>query len=185
MTLLKHHGVSNHPQVDFLFNSLSRLTTKNTSKLLITGRSWGESRQVDSPGKGPLIRKVFSYYDVILHWVNDIFIDRTFSQPNPLDRPLLGVGSFARGRGSLSPLRPLNDVTHRPALPSIGSLPSLGGPLPPFGATGEGPKKSSKKDKTKKEKREKPAPGFNNVDLRVNGKYGELLDVQFRSWIYF
>ena len=39
----KHHGVSNHQQLNCLFNSLFRLTAKEISKLWITGPLWGES----------------------------------------------------------------------------------------------------------------------------------------------
>ena len=38
----KHHGVSNRWQLNCLFNSFSRLTSKETSKLCITGPMWRE-----------------------------------------------------------------------------------------------------------------------------------------------
>ena len=44
ITVMLHecHGIQNHHQLDCLFNNIIRLTTKNTSKLRITGSLWGE-----------------------------------------------------------------------------------------------------------------------------------------------
>ena len=43
MTLHKHNGITYHWQIDCLFNSLLRMTTKKTSKLHITRPFWGET----------------------------------------------------------------------------------------------------------------------------------------------
>ena len=55
------YGVSNHRQLDCLSNSLYRLTSKDTSKLRITGRLWGESTgdRWFSPTNGPWFGKRF------------------------------------------------------------------------------------------------------------------------------
>ena len=42
-----HHGISNHWQLNYLFQSLSRLTTKKPSKLCITGPSFIKPDQLD------------------------------------------------------------------------------------------------------------------------------------------
>ena len=43
VTSRKHHDVSNHRQLDFLFNTLMLITTKKTPQLRITGPLWRES----------------------------------------------------------------------------------------------------------------------------------------------
>ena len=42
-TSYEHRGVKSHRQIDHYFNSLLRLTAMKTSKLIITGPSWGKS----------------------------------------------------------------------------------------------------------------------------------------------
>ena len=63
----KHYGISNHWQIDCLFSSLFRWTTKTVSKLHIIEPFVRESHQwlVDSPHKGPVIQKPLSCHDVV------------------------------------------------------------------------------------------------------------------------
>ena len=42
VTSHEHHGVSNHPELNSLFNQLFRLTINKTPKQHITGPLWGE-----------------------------------------------------------------------------------------------------------------------------------------------
>ena len=60
-------GVSNHRQLDCLLKTLFKLTTKKQI-IRITGPLWGEStlQRVDSPHKGPVMRKTFPCHDVIM-----------------------------------------------------------------------------------------------------------------------
>ena len=61
----EHDGVSNCWRPNFLLNRLFRGRTKKTSKLCITGLCEGNS-PVNSSHKGPVMRKMFSFDDVII-----------------------------------------------------------------------------------------------------------------------
>ena len=62
-----HDSVSNHHSHDCLLNRLFRLTSKETSKLRVTGLCVGNSPgPVNSPHKGPVTRKMFPFDDVIM-----------------------------------------------------------------------------------------------------------------------
>ena len=70
------HGVSNHRQVDCLF---TRLRTQKTSMLRIIGRFviGNHKCSVDSPLKGPVTQKLFSWHDAIkarLQFISFFFI---------------------------------------------------------------------------------------------------------------
>ena len=66
----EHHDVSNHWQINCLFNSLFRLTTEeHQSFSLWTSHYWPFVRGihqslVDSPHKGPVMQKVFPIHDI-------------------------------------------------------------------------------------------------------------------------
>ena len=66
---LRHNdndGVSNHQPHGCLPNRLFRRRSKKTSKLRVTGLCVGNSPgPVNSPHKGPVTRKMFSFDDVI------------------------------------------------------------------------------------------------------------------------
>ena len=62
-------------QLDFLFNGLFRLTTKQTSKLSITDHMWRES--ADYPHKGPVMRKAFPGHGVIVSVIVTKFTNTT------------------------------------------------------------------------------------------------------------
>ena len=66
----RHNGrdsVSNHQPRDCLLNRLSRRTSKKTSKLRVTGLCARNSPgPVNSPHKGPVTRKMFSFDDVTM-----------------------------------------------------------------------------------------------------------------------
>ena len=83
-------GVSKHRRHAWLFNRFLRRRSKKTSKLRVTGLCRGIHQwSVDSPHKGPVTRKMFSFDDVIMYtvcsWympskldsviVNDVFYD--------------------------------------------------------------------------------------------------------------
>ena len=63
-------GISNHRQINCLFDHLFRQTSNATSNLYLTGPLWGESSGecwlVDSPHKELIIQKGFAYLDVIM-----------------------------------------------------------------------------------------------------------------------
>ena len=60
-------GVSNHQPHGCLLNRLFRHRSKKTSKLRVTGLCAGNSPgPVNSPHKGPVTRKMFSFDDVIM-----------------------------------------------------------------------------------------------------------------------
>ena len=62
-----HDGVSNHQPDGCLLNRLFRRKSKKTSKLRVTGLCVGNSPgPVNSPHKGPVTRKMFPFYDVIM-----------------------------------------------------------------------------------------------------------------------
>ena len=60
-------GVSNHQPRDCLFNRLFRRRSQKTSKLRVSGLYVGNSSvTLKSPHKGPVTRKLFQFYDVIM-----------------------------------------------------------------------------------------------------------------------
>ena len=62
-----HDGVSKHQPHSCLLNRLFRRGSKKTSKLCVTGLCVGNSPgPVNSPHKGPVRRKMFSFDDVIM-----------------------------------------------------------------------------------------------------------------------
>ena len=63
VTVTSHdrHGVSNHQQLDYLFNSLIRLITRKISLMALC--QWWPNR---SPDKGAVTRKAFLCHDVIM-----------------------------------------------------------------------------------------------------------------------
>ena len=62
-----HDGVSNHQPRGCLLNRLFTRRSKKTSKLRVTGLGAGNSPgPVNSPHKGPVTRKMFPFYDVIM-----------------------------------------------------------------------------------------------------------------------
>ena len=62
-----HGGVSNNQPHDCLLNDLFRRRLKKTSKLRVTGLCEGNSPLTgDSPHKGPVTRKMFSFDNVIM-----------------------------------------------------------------------------------------------------------------------
>ena len=62
-----HNGVSNHQPHGCLLNRLFRRRSKKTSELRVTGLCVGNSPgPVNSPHKGPVTRKMFSFDDVIM-----------------------------------------------------------------------------------------------------------------------
>ena len=64
-----HDGVSNHQPHHCLLNRLFRRRSRKTSKLRVTGLCVGNSPgPVNSPHKGPVMRKMFPFDDVIM-WV--------------------------------------------------------------------------------------------------------------------
>ena len=70
-----HDGVSNHQPDGCLLNRLFRRRSKKTSKFRVTGLCVGNSPgPVNSPHKGPVMRKMFPFDDVIMsslagsHW---------------------------------------------------------------------------------------------------------------------
>ena len=68
VTPYERHGVSNYRKLDCLFNSLFKLTRKETSKLRITDLLWKESQgdRWDSLHKGPVMAKSFQCSDSII-----------------------------------------------------------------------------------------------------------------------
>ena len=72
VTLHERHGVPDH-RIDCLLYSLFMLTSKETSKVHITGALWGESPRVASPHKGLVMWKLFSCHDVIMWRLWDPF----------------------------------------------------------------------------------------------------------------
>ena len=66
-----HDGVSNHQPHGCLLKLLFRRRSKKTSKLRVTGLCVGNSPgPVNSPHKGPVTRKMFSFDDVIMEDVS-------------------------------------------------------------------------------------------------------------------
>ena len=66
----EHRDVSNHQQLNHLFNSLFRLTPKQTSKHHIAALLWGKPtchQWVDSPHKWPVMLKVVILTQSSLH----------------------------------------------------------------------------------------------------------------------
>ena len=64
-----HDSVSNHQPHGCLFSRLFRHRWKKTSKLRVTGLCVGNSPgPVNSPHKGPVTRKMFTFDDVIMQW---------------------------------------------------------------------------------------------------------------------
>ena len=63
--LNERDGVSNHQPQDCLLNRLFRRRSRKTSKLRVTGLREGNS-PVNSLHKGPVIRKMFPFDDVIM-----------------------------------------------------------------------------------------------------------------------
>ena len=62
-----HGGVSNHQPHCCLLNRLFRRRSKKTSKLRVTGLCAGNSPgPMNSPHKGPVMRKMFPFDDVIM-----------------------------------------------------------------------------------------------------------------------
>ena len=62
-----HDGVSNHKHHGCLLHRLFRRRSKKTSKLRVTGLCEGNSPgPVNSPHKGPVMRKIFPFDDVIM-----------------------------------------------------------------------------------------------------------------------
>ena len=62
-----HCGLSNHQPHGCLLSALFRRRSKKTSKLRVTGLCVGNSPgPVNSPHKGPVTRKMFSFDDVIM-----------------------------------------------------------------------------------------------------------------------
>ena len=62
-------GVSNHQPHNCLLNGLFRPKSNKTSKLRVTGLCVGNSLgPVNSPHKGPVTQKMFSFDDVIMLW---------------------------------------------------------------------------------------------------------------------
>ena len=76
----ERYGISNHLEIDSLFNSLSRLSITNSSKLCITVPFWG-NRPMDSPQKGFIILEAFPCHDVIIHVVE---LNKVSQSPNKL-----------------------------------------------------------------------------------------------------
>ena len=70
-------GFPNHQPYDCLLNRLFMSRSKKTSKLRVTGRSAGNSRQVNSLHKGPATRRMFPFDDVIMlksvKWIVNIY----------------------------------------------------------------------------------------------------------------
>ena len=65
-----HDGVSNHQPHGCLLNRLFRRRLKKTSKLRITGLCVGNSPgPVNSTHKGPVMRKMVPFDDVIMQWI--------------------------------------------------------------------------------------------------------------------
>ena len=65
-----HDSVSNHQPHGCLLNHLFRRRSKKTSKLRVTGLCVGNSPgPVDSPHKGPVMRKMFPFDDVIMSYL--------------------------------------------------------------------------------------------------------------------
>ena len=63
-----HDGVSNHQPHGCLLNRLFGRRSKKTSKIHVTGLCAGKSPgPVNSPHKGPVTRKMFTFDDVIMH----------------------------------------------------------------------------------------------------------------------
>ena len=64
-----HYGVSNHQPHGCLLSGLFRRRSNKTSKFRVTGLCVGNSPgPVNSPHKGPVTRKMFSFDDVIMLW---------------------------------------------------------------------------------------------------------------------
>ena len=64
-----HDGVSYHQPHGCLLKRLFRRRSKKTSKRHVTGLCVGNSPgPVNSPHKGPVMRKMFPFDDVIMHW---------------------------------------------------------------------------------------------------------------------
>ena len=62
----ERNGVSNHRLLDGVLNRLFRRRSKKISKLCVTGLRGIHRSPVDSPHKGPVVRKIFPFNDVIM-----------------------------------------------------------------------------------------------------------------------
>ena len=63
----EHDGVSNYRRLECLLSRLFMRRSKKTSKLCVTSLSLGIHRwPVDFPHKGPVMRKIFPFRDVIM-----------------------------------------------------------------------------------------------------------------------
>ena len=77
-----HYSVSNHQPHGCLLNRLFRRRWKKTSKLCVTGLCVGKlPGPVNSPHKGPVMRKKFLFDDVIMRWV--LAFTHAFSKEAP------------------------------------------------------------------------------------------------------
>ena len=75
----EHDGVSNHQPHGCLLNRLFRRRSKKTSKLRVTGLYVGTSPgPVNSPHKGSVTRKMFSFDDVIMI-IDDVLMSQNKS----------------------------------------------------------------------------------------------------------
>ena len=102
ITLTSHgcHGISNHCQLDFLFNSLFKLTTNKTLKLCIIGLLWRETTCAlltiwasNLPVDSPLKRPVIQCFHVIATW--NLECANTFSQIVILQDTKIQVNLFS------------------------------------------------------------------------------------------
>ena len=64
VTSHERHGVSNHRQMECLFNSLFRLITKKT--IITVSLWWGPTIMSGSPHKATVIRRTFPCHDAIV-----------------------------------------------------------------------------------------------------------------------
>ena len=85
----RHNGrdcFSNHQPHDCLFKCSFRRRAKKTSKLHVTGLCGGNSRwPVNSPHKGPVTRKMFSFDDVSVYQCKRSQMDAHYKQSISLD----------------------------------------------------------------------------------------------------
>ena len=72
----EHHGVYNERQLHCSFNCVFMRTLKKASKLSIIGPLWGENHRW-IPHKGPLMRKMGPWHDVIMYMNYKFFSYRT------------------------------------------------------------------------------------------------------------
>ena len=84
-----HDGVSNHQPYGCLLKRLYMRWSKKTSKLRVTGLCEGNSPgPVNSPHKGPVTRKKFSFDDVIMdltpYWIPIIMATSWHGNASPI-----------------------------------------------------------------------------------------------------